>query len=412
MAPLQCTGCDFGTLVSSSHFTHPLLKTPLCEPCYDRVKTLLSSRSARRTHCMWCSNETSVDDGISCQVCYSVTCTSCITRNFGACETDRILDIRKHWTCYNCNPEPLVDFSVARGFALDAKEVLSTLPPRFRRRQEAIVIQDLSLGKERIPITCFNDINCELPNDFCYITEYIPAVGSNIATRNPEFLSCCSCTDNCRDPRKCECAQLMKNRFAYDENGILVCEHAAGIYECNFRCPCHKKLCKNRVVGGGSRFSLEVFRCSDAKKGWGVRSLEDIPLGSYVTCYLGELLTESECEERGLGLGDEYLFTLDAWGHSRAYERLDDLSLKVPASRIESVDVTAMSLEQLSEVLGSDIARKLHKANRLYPKDLPDDVVERKRKRSKLHRDACTVLSDRVLIETETKHSTFVIDAK
>ena len=58
---------------------------------------------------------------------------------------------------------------------------------------------------------------------------------------------------------------------------------------------------------------LEVFRCTPVEKGWGVRATEDIPAGTYITEYIGELLGESEAEARGIAHGDEYLMNLEQW---------------------------------------------------------------------------------------------------
>lgn len=53
---------------------------------------------------------------------------------------------------------------------------------------------------------------------------------------------------------------------------------------------------------------LEVFRLGPGK-GWGVRCAADIPIGTLVSTYEGELLTSSEAEARRGA--DAYLFDLD-----------------------------------------------------------------------------------------------------
>ena len=73
---------------------------------------------------------------------------------------------------------------------------------------------------------------------------------------------------------------------------------------------------------------LEVFRCSDPNKGWGLRCLENIPAGTYVADYIGEVMLEEDAENRGLNLGDEYLFQLDNWGRSQACQKLTELGMK------------------------------------------------------------------------------------
>lgn len=180
------------------------------------------------------------------------------------------------------------------------------------------------------------------PLAFTYVTE--PVLGDSVKLhQNPNLYVCCSCTDNCRDPTKCECARAMDG-FAYNDHKQLQ-EPKTCIYECNLFCACHTERCSNRVVGQGLKLPLEVksairqqntpkrhameltgfgrrvlqvFRCPEREKGWGVRCLETIPAGTYVTDYIGEILTESKAEERGMKKGDEYLFTLDMWTKQKA----------------------------------------------------------------------------------------------
>lgn len=43
-------------------------------------------------------------------------------------------------------------------------------------------------------------------------------------------------------------------------------------------------------------------------KGWGVRTLKDIPRGTFVCEYIGEIISDSEADKRE---DDSYLFDLD-----------------------------------------------------------------------------------------------------
>ena len=68
---------------------------------------------------------------------------------------------------------------------------------------------------------------------------------------------------------------------------------------------------------------LQVFKTGPSK-GWGIRCLNDIPLGSFICIYAGELLTEQGANEGGKNYGDEYLAELDyieaAEGAKEGYE--------------------------------------------------------------------------------------------
>ena len=46
-------------------------------------------------------------------------------------------------------------------------------------------------------------------------------------------------------------------------------------------------------------------------RGWGVRTLHDIPLGTFISVYSGEIFTSEQADERGKLIGDEYQADLD-----------------------------------------------------------------------------------------------------
>ena len=51
---------------------------------------------------------------------------------------------------------------------------------------------------------------------------------------------------------------------------------------------------------------LELFKTK--RRGWGVRARHDIPKGTFVCEYVGELITDSKADDRE---DDSYLFDLD-----------------------------------------------------------------------------------------------------
>lgn len=59
---------------------------------------------------------------------------------------------------------------------------------------------------------------------------------------------------------------------------------SAILYECNWRCRCHKQRCGNRVIQKGIKVSLELFKHKDM--GWGVRARQAIPRGTFVCEYV------------------------------------------------------------------------------------------------------------------------------
>lgn len=81
------------------------------------------------------------------------------------------------------------------------------------------------------------------------------------------------------------------------------------IFECNDVCGCNKLQCKNRVVQNGARTSLQVFECTERDKGFGVRSVSQVPRGTFIAEYTGEILTDMEADRRS---DDSYFFDLGA----------------------------------------------------------------------------------------------------
>ena len=55
------------------------------------------------------------------------------------------------------------------------------------------------------------------------------------------------------------------------------------------RCKC-RNTCLNRVVQNDMKWQLQIFKTSN--KGWAIRPLHDIPPGSFICVYAGQLLTE------------------------------------------------------------------------------------------------------------------------
>ncbi|XP_008556889.1 histone-lysine N-methyltransferase SETDB1 [Microplitis demolitor] len=179
-------------------------------------------------------------------------------------------------------------------------------------------IKDLSYGVENVPIPCVNEIDHKLPDTITYSTIREPTEGVNLNT-DPDFLCSCDCEDDCQDKNKCQCWQLtiqgatFGGRVPNPAVGYVYKRLpepvTTGIYECNSRCKCSVKTCLNRVVQHPLSLKLQVFKT--APRGWGIRCLNDIPLGSFICIYAGRLLTEQGANEGGKNYGDEYLAELD-----------------------------------------------------------------------------------------------------
>lgn len=74
------------------------------------------------------------------------------------------------------------------------------------------------------------------------------------------------------------------------------------MFECNILCAC-SDTCSNRVVQRGVRLRLEVY--DTRNRGWGVRTLEPIPRGTFVCEYAGEVISLEEARRRQLAQRSE-----------------------------------------------------------------------------------------------------------
>ena len=108
----------------------------------------------------------------------------------------------------------------------------------------------------------------------------------------------CNCPGHCEHTGKsaaCTC------KCAYDEHGCVLQSYleecSPPVMECNSRCTCGGH-CHNRLSQKGcvNLQYLQVFPTE--KKGFGVKSLIDLPLGSYVGEYIGEIISTVEADAR------------------------------------------------------------------------------------------------------------------
>ncbi|XP_036863377.1 histone-lysine N-methyltransferase EHMT1 isoform X14 [Manis javanica] len=191
--------------------------------------------------------------------------------------------------------------------ALQTSKALRDSAPDRPVRLEKIVSRDIARGYERIPIPCVNAVDSEpCPSNYKYVSQNCVTSPMNI-DRNITHLQYCVCIDDCSSSN-CMCGQLSV-RCWYDKDGRLLPEFNMAepplLFECNHACSCWRN-CRNRVVQNGLRARLQLYRTQNM--GWGVRSLQDIPPGTFVCEYVGELISDSEADVRE---EDSYLFDLD-----------------------------------------------------------------------------------------------------
>lgn len=155
---------------------------------------------------------------------------------------------------------------------------------------------DLSYGLEDVPVL-YQDLTCPT---FQYSPDNIHGPG---CTTDPSEVTLpgCSCVSASCCTETCSCLQA--HGGAYDSSGRLLdlsmtdAVYSRPVFECNALCSCGES-CSNRVVQKGLQLRLEVYTTQD--RGWGVRTMEEIPLGTFVCEYAGEVIGFGEARRRQL----------------------------------------------------------------------------------------------------------------
>ncbi|XP_027182061.1 histone-lysine N-methyltransferase SUVR4-like [Coffea eugenioides] len=234
-------------------------------------------------------------------------------------------------------------------------------------------IDDITRREEDLEISLINDLNNGqhpmfkyIPRNITYHRAHAKVAFSSISDDN-----CCSnCFGDCLSSEiRCACADNTGGKFAYLPGGIVkeefledfilmncsphqknlcYCEECplerskdsslSGtcnghlvrkfIKECWYKCGCAQG-CGNRIVLRGVH-RLQVFMTLEGK-GWGLRTLEDLPKGAFVCEYVGEILTHMELSERNslnTGKKNTYSVLVDAgWSTKRVLKDEETLCL-------------------------------------------------------------------------------------
>jgi hypothetical protein len=200
--------------------------------------------------------------------------------------------------------------------------------PAPNRPQERLLSADISRGHERQLVPIYNGADDEPAPEFTYVTQCVVGEALRLLLGGPIRESWMCPVEAVADRANAERALVSMDNLDYDERGRL--RHAAhtvdSIYECSLLSNCQPG-CPNRLVQLGPRFRLEVFRCAatDGRyaKGWGVRSPDMIPKGSFVCEYIGEYISDDEAESRGTRYDNQRMSRLmDVVGDGRLAVRM------------------------------------------------------------------------------------------
>ncbi|KAK6141509.1 hypothetical protein DH2020_024754 [Rehmannia glutinosa] len=168
---------------------------------------------------------------------------------------------------------------------------------------------DIAKGQEKVVITLVNEVNDECPPSFYYIPQnaafqnaYVNFSLARIGDKN----CCATCFGDCLSLSvPCVCGHETGGEFAYTTDGLVkeeLLKEAISMNRdpkkhCQFFCKeCPLERSKGDDIIEPCKGHL-VFM-TPGGKGWGLRTLEDLPKGTFVCEYVGEVLTNAELFER------------------------------------------------------------------------------------------------------------------
>ncbi|KAI0513633.1 hypothetical protein KFK09_009662 [Dendrobium nobile] len=233
---------------------------------------------------------------------------------------------------------------------------------------------DISRGEENLKISLANGPAERyppyhyIPRNIVYQNAYV-----NISLARIGDEDCCStCSGDCLAASiPCPCARETGGDYAYTSDGLMKNEFLNAIIsmkrdrlqkhlyfckdcpierirnemmpepckghlirkfvkECWSKCGCNR-ICGNRLVQRGITRNLQVFWTVEGK-GWGLRTLEELPMGAFICEYVGEILTNTELFDRQLlvtgKMRHTYPVLLDAdWGSEQVLKDEEALCL-------------------------------------------------------------------------------------
>lgn len=154
------------------------------------------------------------------------------------------------------------------------------------------------------------------PANFTYRKDLLAGPGVLFSSDPPVG---CDCTD-CYANRKGCCSVNNGVEFGYTAKRCLAVTKGSAIFECNKKCKCDDR-CPNRVLQRGSKIPLTIFKTPDGR-GWGVRTNQRIPKGTFVMEYIGQVISEKDADDRAkeyLAVGSTYLFAIGYHGSDEGY---------------------------------------------------------------------------------------------
>ncbi|XP_030530117.1 histone-lysine N-methyltransferase, H3 lysine-9 specific SUVH5-like [Rhodamnia argentea] len=189
-----------------------------------------------------------------------------------------IFYVRRYWIERGPFGKLMYMFRLTRDLTRNSHDGTSNVS----RALERVCVDDISRGREKVPIRVSGAVGKDGPSPFNYIVDIIYPEQKDLS---PPIG--CNCEEGCHS-MICSCAIKNGRELPYKQDG-RISKFKPLVYECGPYCSCSHS-CINRASQSGIKFDLEIFQTRG--KGWGVRSRSHIPLGSFVCEYIGKVLPD------------------------------------------------------------------------------------------------------------------------
>ncbi|KAF9545296.1 Eukaryotic translation initiation factor 2 subunit 3 [Mortierella hygrophila] len=171
------------------------------------------------------------------------------------------------------------------------------------------------------------------PKHFKYINDSVYGMG--VPQPDPDFILSCSCAPGeCGLNDNCSCMKEAKifndsGAFPFESDGKVAAQANKLLWECNSKCGCGPS-CTWNYSQRPRQLALKIKRFEG--KGWGLvlDQRESVPPRTFVSRYVGEIITNKEAEHRSQmqdSTGTTYLFDLDYNAEKQATYSIDACKL-------------------------------------------------------------------------------------
>ncbi|KAK1288998.1 Histone-lysine N-methyltransferase, H3 lysine-9 specific SUVH5 [Acorus calamus] len=163
---------------------------------------------------------------------------------------DGLYMVEKYWHEQGKHGWSVFKFQLRRILGQPKMAIMEVKKSKKSRVREGTVLDDISMGEEKLPICVVNTVDGELPPPFKYTTRAIHHPWDNLSSPRG-----CDCTNGCSNSNHCTCAVKNGGEIPFNFNGAIV-EAKPLVYECGPSCKCPPS-CHNRVPTGGVQDAVE-----------------------------------------------------------------------------------------------------------------------------------------------------------